>query len=777
MYNKWENNVEGFIPMTVKTNVTAIAYRYRHLPIGGGGYVTGFFFHPTDENVLYCRTDIGGMYRFDYRNQEWVSLIDHVSMEDLRETWPISAALDGADPNKLYIAAGAWKRESKGVLTVSCDRGDTFVKHELPVFAHGNLHGRGAGERLWYDEKGKKLWLASQLEGLWYSCDDGASWKAAERFPETACTFVSGLENMMLVGTEGLKQRMDQRRGHSLYASLDGGETFFPVEQPSCEWVEGSKMQGLVAQRCAADEEYVYVSFSANGAHSQNVERGYTCDSGDCSSGRIARYRMTDDGLTGMEDITPEKGGFGYSAIDAKHGLLITATIGRRGGDKVFLSRDRGNMWTCVLHGLDEGKMNFRLSYMKPCYNGGNNLIHWLTDVKMDPHRKGVAWFNTGTGVFRTENLTDETVVWQDWCDGMEETVHINVHAPAGGRVQVLDMVGDLGGFAFTDVDKHCENSFADDDGNRYITCLSCDWPDSDPDHIVAAARGNWTGKTKGGLIVSRDGAKTWQRLDMPMGLGDELDTLFTRISGVNINAGWVAVSADGQSYVWAVADRIFLHARNVIVTHDQGKTFSRCRVLKKDGTEMDGMLKPVADRVDASLIYGFGNKGELFISTDGGDTFREKTAPSAFKEINFGLVDCADRTEIRAAGGERGVLYVATGEGLWKLIYDEKADDFISKRLTAPRNKAFCVGLGLGAPESDYFKEQKMVYFNGVIDGTYGFYRTPDDGETIERINTDRQMFGSIHSIDGDKRKYGRFFLATGSSGLLYGEEDKRRE
>ena len=33
--------------------------------------------------------------------------------------------------------------------------------------------------------------------------------------------------------------------------------------------------------------------------------------------------------------------------------------------------------------------------------------------------------------------------------------------------------------------------------------------------------------------------------------------------------------------------------------------------------------------------------------------------------------------------------------------------------------------------------------------------------------------MFGGIHSIDGDKRVFGRFFLATGASGLLYGMEE----
>lgn len=31
--------------------------------------------------------------------------------------------------------------------------------------------------------------------------------------------------------------------------------------------------------------------------------------------------------------------------------------------------------------------------------------------------------------------------------------------------------------------------------------------------------------------------------------------------------------------------------------------------------------------------------------------------------------------------------------------------------------------------------------------------------------------MFGDINSIDGDKRVFGRFFIATGSRGVIYGE------
>lgn len=791
-----------------------LPYRYRHMPIGGGGYVTGFYFHPADPKVMYCRTDIGGMYRFDYDTQTWVSLIDHITPLDGRECCPISAALDADRPGRLYVASGSRTPGSHGKLTVSDDYGATSRSFELPVFVHGNLHGRSAGERLLAE--GDKLWLASQLEGLWFSSDAGESWQKVESFPETGCTFVTKKGDLLLVGTEGLALRTEDMRGPSLYASFDNGVTFTAVSQPEYVHAEGSKLHGLVAQRCAFDEDYLYVTFSANGPRSQNVEKGYTCDCGDCSNGLVVRYPFDGQKLGAPEDITPEKGNWGFSSMSARHGMLITATTHRQhqDGDAIYLSRDQGKTWKTILHGLSKGRMAFRLRYMIPEYNGGN-IVHWMTDVQIDPHRPDAAWFNTGTGTFRTQNLRDDVVVWSDWCDGMEETVHINIHAPASGRVQLLDMIGDLGGFAFTDVDKHCENSFANEKGDRWITCLSCDWPDNDPDHIVVAARGNWTGRTLGGLIVTRDGAQTWRRLPTPAGLGEETDALLKKIERPNTNAGWVAVSADGSTYVWAPSERIFLHAKHLIVSHDQGAAFRHSTVLDTDGQPYTGMLKPLADRCMAKVFYGFGDQGELFVSTDGGDTFRQKAAPAGFPVVHFGKVDCADTTEIRVAGGEAGVIYIATGDnhdagdGLWKLVYAPAADTFTGVRFTMPGDLVYTLGLGLGRPDGDYFAEPKAIYFSGVIDGEYGFYRIrpssgmePDDGyvlpmqalaiasqgkrpdilrfgecATIERLNNDQQMYGRIHSIDGDKRVFGRFFLATGSSGLLYGTEIKVQE
>ena len=126
----------------------------------------------------------------------------------------------------------------------------------------------------------------------------------------------------------------------------------------------------------------------------------------------------------------------------------------------------------------------------------------------------------------------------------------------------------------------------------------------------------------------------------------------------------------------------------------------------------------------------------------------------------------------MRAETGKQGVFYMALGEyGLWKLEYDSDTDVIKTTRLSSEGDSVFRMGLGLISPESDYYKDNKAIYLSGIIDGKYGFYRTFDEGRSYERLNTDRQMYGEINSIDGDCRAFGRFYLATGSNGLKYGE------
>ena len=761
-----------------------IAYEYKNLPIPGGGYVTGFLYHKKEKNLLYVRTDIGGTYRFDTENQRWISLIPHVTMEDLSESFPISFAVDDNKPEMLYIACGV-NAEKSGVLAISEDYGESFRYERIPVMVHGNLNGRGTAERLLVDsDNADTLYFASQQEGLWISRNTGKDWKKLTALPENYLTFAAQVKGALIVGTAGVTTMDEQKnmRGHSLYVSYDKGASFEKMPQPESRKIDGCRLDGLVAQRWCVDERYLYITFASTGRRSYVIENGYSCDSGDTIDGRITRYEFDTNGKIGAFcEITPISQSpvldYGFSGISTSlqtPGLLLASTIAKDDGDSVFLSRDYGASWQQILYDLEVGEIRFRAPYMRPECNGGHSLIHWLSDIQINPFDDNEAWFNTGTGVFRTQNLKDKDCFFTDWNDGLEETVHLNVYSMPKGDIQVIDILGDLGGFAFADLDTPCDNSFADGEGNRYITCINADFSDEHPEWLVVTPRGNWTGKTKGGLILSKDQGRTFERLAMPFGLTKDLDEALHNIECPNVNSGWVAMSPDGSNIVWAVAEGIELPVTRLIVSQDGGKTFQCCKVYEKSGAQkLTGKVKVYSDRVDSRLFYGFGEQSDFYISKDGGCTYQEYDLPKEFPKVNFGLIDCANKTEVRGETGKKGVFYLAVGEGgLWKLIFDEETDSVSMKRLSKDGDVVYRVGLGLGSPDGDYYKDNKAIYCNAVMDGEYGFYRTLDDGETYERINTGRQMFGDINSIDGDCRVFGRFYLATGSNGVKYGTQ-----
>jgi hypothetical protein len=61
----------------------AVPYRWKSVQIVGGGFVDGFIFHPTEPDLRYARTDMGGAYRWDQGKDQWDPILDWVPYKDL----------------------------------------------------------------------------------------------------------------------------------------------------------------------------------------------------------------------------------------------------------------------------------------------------------------------------------------------------------------------------------------------------------------------------------------------------------------------------------------------------------------------------------------------------------------------------------------------------------------------------------------------------------------------------------------------------------------------
>lgn len=721
--------------------IKSVKYSYNSIKIGGGGFVTGCIFHPRQKNVLYARTDVGGIYRRDYGKNVWKCLSTDSEHRHSPLMQPLALAVDEEKPQMLYALCGN-SNEADGFLAVSDNYGESFELKPVPFAVNGNCRGRSTGERLLY--KNGRLFAGSVCQGAFVSSDGGDSWTALNINGEKCTTFISCVNNYILLGTDGAVNSDGSVRGNTLYYSGNFGLTFEPLALP----------ENAVPLRCAANNDFLFVSVNYC-----NNGQAYGCEFGRIEEGGLLRFKLTTDGFENLTDITPQMhSGFGGGGVDVAESLVIASFTG---DNRIFVSENSGSTWREIINRHDSEKYVCNAEYLLPKYNDGVTAIHWMTDIKIDPFNRDFAIFNTGTGFFAIDKPFDsEKPMWYDWNFGLEETVHMNIYAPPKSSVKLLDAVGDLGGFAFTDVDNECEKLFTNEKNMRYITVLNMDYSDSENPLIIATPRGNWNKTSKGGLIISNDNANTWRRAAMPYGISSELDEACSKIERPNVNSGWCALSADESTIVWTLASGRFLPSSLAVYSDDCGKSWRKCSIDNKCE-----MLKVMSDRVNARLFYGFSEHGRVFISKNGGKCFKEYA--SLLPDVQFGICEGFD-CEIRCEYEKEGVIWISLDKyGLWRLQYDIENDTLNFKRINRGNDAVYAHGMGKGLNSDCH-----ALFIAGEVDGEYGFWRSYDEGASWVKINSKSTMFGRIRTICGDYNVLGRIYIGTGGYGLLYGDE-----
>ena len=708
-------------------------YAWHNVVIGGGGFVTGIIPHPRQPGLLYARTDVGGAYRWDAPAQRWIPLTDGIG--DVDFTGIESLAVDPADSNRVYLAAGIYSRGKAAILR-SADQGRTWQQTEVPFKMGGNEAGRFNGERLAVaPNDGNLLFFGSRRDGLWKSTDRGATWLKVEGFPDTGDREAAPTDdarpwfgfNQQPVGivcvlfdpADGRSGRPTSTlyaavstTGTNLFRSTDGGTTWLAVpKQPV-----GLRPNHLVR----ASDGILYLSYGKEPGPNTMTD------------GAIWKFNPGNGAWTDITPLKPANAGqpFGYGAVavDAQHPSTLMATTFAHWEpcDEIFRSTNAGASWVPLLAqaGWDHANAPYTRN-LKP---------HWMGDLVINPFNASQALFVTGYGIWSCDNVTaadaGQPTRWTFPDNGLEETVPLALLSPPEGA-HLLSGIGDIDGFRHDDLNvSPAGGAFA---GPRYSNTEDMALAGKNPLVIVRTGTGrNNTVRA----AISTNGGQTWSAL------GHE--------PANSAGAGAIAISADGKTIAWTPRRSVPSYST------DRGNRWTACAGVGPHA-------RVVADAVNPLRFYTFDPRaGRLLVSTNGAAGFI--AAPARFPaderfagQFGFGGVPLSvtpDRESDLWLAFYANGLYHSTNGGTDVVKLDRVQE-------------AYSLGFGKAAAGRDF----PALYLAGKIDSVQGLFRSDDAGATWVRINDSQHQFGSINHVTGDPRIFGRVYFATGGRGIIYGD------
>lgn len=730
--------------MFVCLGINSQKYEWKSVPIVGGGFVDGFIFHPKNPDVRFCRTDMGGAYRWDNVNEEWVQMLDWVSLANCNLQGVESIAVDPEDANKVYLACGTYTNQ-KGSILKSVDGGRSFNEVKVPIAMGGNENGRGNGERMMVDPLNPRtIYFGTRLDGLWRSKDEGNTWKKVESFPDTneriynsdrrsrmnrGCGVIAvvydkkgkkGKDANTIFVAVSLKDR------ESIYVSKDAGETWNCVDNQPI----GLRPTHMVM----STDRKLYVSYADSPGPSQMGDGALWC------------YDLKKNV---WEDITPlkfekgKKSGFGYAAVSVdannpKHVIVSTHGLWGKHGygeEEMFRSKDGGKHWTALFkHGYKYDHSKAPYTKMAP--------LHWMFDIEIDPHNSDHAYFTTGFGGWETFNLSagerdGDTIIWSIATKGVEETVPLELYAPPTGA-RIVSGVGDYGGYTHFDITKpvadgmHYAPYFGNTDG------VTGAW--KKPEIMVRVGVIFNHLYDLPAISYSEDGGRTWKSCK--------------KSPVKKAESGHVAVNSDASVWIWTPRGAL------PSFTTDKGESWTECQGLPKG-------IKIIADKVNPLRFYAVDviNK-TLYKSDDAGMTFVAQAL-----SINLKTNGRGGRGDNR--GGQDRIYSIPEREGdIWLAAYDGLYH--LNEKLEATDAKPhvstiYAFGYGKSREENGY----PSLYLIGVVDDVYGFFRSDDIGNSWTRINDDDHQYGLVLHICGDMQEYGRVYVGTHGRGIVTGSEN----
>lgn len=803
--------VQAKAPRSIRPKSTQLGnFTWHNVNIQGMGYVTGLVISPQPPYDVYVRTDVGGAYRFDRKNNSWFPLLDMFDSNFSKGGVGIeSIAIDPSKPNTVYVALTSKnstfkdgdskiKYKYSGEVMVSNDKGKTWKptglgKHNIYVGAN-QAYRSDTGERLVVDPNNSSLiYFASRRDGLWKK-DGNADWEEVtgglpqpSSLPEYT---KDGKDNIDIPGftfvafdhrTKPAQTIYVGVHGSGVWQSRDGGKSWQNIQGAD------DPLRGVIA-----DDGTLYVAFGTWGRAGKNT------------SGSLRKYQNGS-----WSEITPDGKGRVYSGVTVEknqpHTVMAIA-------DKwVYRSSDGGKNWhkhTMAMGADDANNPKDTVNTSAPGYYQAYASTG-AASITIDPSNSKHVWWTNGWGVARCDDTTAKTPDYKWLMNNLEELDSNMVRVPPKpknqGGADLLSAVQDKIGFRHisrnqvptasispTGIPTNPAFQWANRDWKVYPVpyphiagATGMDYSYNNPDHAAIVGFNQWQGFW-GVHGVTSDNGKTWKGFaSVPT---EELwkndKSAKEKVLAI---AGQIAMSpTNPQNIVWAPTWGTWTH-----YTKDGGKTWQLSRNLNhnpppqpfdqknNDHLHYDALPKSwsnsinpwlssyilAADRKDpqGKTFYYF-DGGAFYYSSDGGANWNKSKAdkfpswiirptivPNPTKQGDIWMSFARNPEDANVNS-----LYRSSDGGkTFNIVSSVKSCEFI--------------GFGKGSsPQNPY-----IYIFGRVADATKDtMYKSEDMGKSWSQISDPNILqFPGITYIEGDMRTPNLVYAALTGRGIMVGE------
>lgn len=464
------------------------------VPLGGGGFVSGLVSDSTG-NDIYCRSDVGGAFRWDPANMMWNSITDKiVPVSTIGGSTLMSTASLAVDPNnsnQLYVAVGG-NTPLQGIYA-SADHGATWslINPSTTIVMLGNGQFRSFGERLQVDPNNSNIvWFGSSQAGLYKGVNSGGTWTWTQ-IPSTAVPF----------GT--------------VASGENGGVTFVACDKNGASTIVYAGVYDSVGTTGG-----VYMSTDSGatwskvgGATIPTPQRGVVATGSGTlyvTSGTVGVGKMVRGGSLALLSTLPT--GINYRGVttDATGALLYVAEgNSSTQWNNMWRSADGGTTWlrqiTNTANPNTRGEPDGTPSQTGYWFGNVSSLL-------LNPANSNELWAADYFGAYWTPDAQDlgstSGCVWYAVQKGQEETVMLALkNAPTG--VRLMSGPGDVGGFFYTDITKRPSGTA----GGVLINPRggnNCSFDFCETNNNVWARSWDNSSGTGGSGAVSTDGGATW---------------------------------------------------------------------------------------------------------------------------------------------------------------------------------------------------------------------------------------------------------------------------